>query len=136
MSCLSSAIYGPIINPRCPAWALHCSPRCSLATTHSWPPCAGFWMELAGRGPVGSCSRQEVGLTTESIRAAERKDGQSAWLEAAPPLQPALQAAADPAGQEQGQEKQCQEPEAEAAGEEQCHRHLWAAPTDGCVSSN
>lgn len=56
--------------------------------------------------------------------------------EAAPPFQPALQAAADPAGQEQGQEKQHQGPEAEAAGKEQYHHHLWAAPTDGCLSSN
>lgn len=83
---LSPAIYGAVINPRYPAWALHCSPRCSLVATHSWPPCAGFWMEPAGRGPAGSCKKQKVELTTESIRAAECKDGQSAWLEAAPPL--------------------------------------------------
>lgn len=77
------------------------------------------------------------GLTTKSIRGAECKDSQGApGREAAPSLQPALQAAADPAGQEQGQEKQHQEPEAEAAGEEQYRHHLRAAPTDGCMSSN
>lgn len=88
-------------------------------------------------GPRGTLQRAGRGLTAESIRAAEREDSQGAWVkEAAPPLQPALQAAADPAGQEQGQEKQHQEPEAEAAGEERCHHHLWAAPADGRLSPN
>jgi len=77
------------------------------------------------------------GLTPKSIRAAESEDGQGAsGGQAAPPFQPALQAAADPARQEQGQEKQHQEPEAEAAREEQYHHHLWAALTDGRMSSN
>lgn len=75
-------------------------------------------------------------LTTKGIRAAEGKDSHGAPGEEAPPLQAALQAAADPAGQEQGQEKQHQEPEAEAAGEEQHRHHLWAAPTDGRTSPN
>lgn len=57
------------------------------------------------------------GLTTKGIGTAECKDGQGASVgEAAPPFQPALQAAADPTGQEQGQENQHQDPEAEAAG--------------------
>lgn len=60
-----------------------------------------------------------TGLTTKGIRAAEGKDSHGASGETAPPLQPALQAAADPAGQEHGQEKQHQQPKAEAARQEQ-----------------
>lgn len=104
----------------------------SLATSH--------WAMVAhGKPSRASRTLQQVGrgLTAKGIRAAERKDGQGTSVgEAAPPFQPALQAAADPAGQEQGQEKQHQEPEAEAAGKEQYHHHLRAAPTDGCMSSN
>lgn len=77
-----------------------------------------------------------TGLTTKDIRAAEGKDSHGAPGDAAPPLQPALQAAADPAGQQHGQGKQHQEPKAEAAGEEQHCHHLQAALTDGCTSSN
>lgn len=88
-------------------------------------------------GASGTLQQVWRGLTTKGIRAAEREDGQGApGREAAPPFKPALQAAAGPTGQEQGQEKQHQEPGAEAAGEEQYHHHLQAAPTDGCVSSN
>lgn len=121
-----------------PLFPRNAAPSCSLAPTQAWPPLTGLQM---GHGKPAGASRtlQQVGrgLTAKGIRAAECEDSQGASVgEAAPPSQPALQAAADPAGQEQGQEKQHQEPEAEAAGEEQYHHHLQAAPTDGCMSSN
>lgn len=92
------------------------------------------WSTEKPTGASGTSRWVGRGLTAKGIRAAERKDSQGASAGKAAP--PALQAAADPAGQEQGQEKQHQEPEAEAAGEEQYHHHLRAAPTDGCLSSN
>lgn len=121
-----------------PLFTRHTAPSCSLAPTQAWPPLTGLWV-AHGKPSRASRTLQQVGrgLTAKGIRAAERKDGQGASVgEAAPPFQPAPQAAADPAGQEQGQEKQHQEPEAEAAGKEQYHHHLRAAPTDGCMSSN
>lgn len=142
MACLSPPVHGPNIPPRClvgnPTAHRNTSPGCSRAPTQAWSPLTGL---RVGHGKVAGASGtlQQVGngLTTKSIRAAECKDGRGAsGREAAAPIQPALQAAADPAGQEQGQEKQHQEPEAEAAGEEQHRHHLRAAPTDGCMSSN